>query len=64
MVVVAGIRAVVAQVLRPAKLVEEGLALVGGEGTEAIDVGLVGIVISARAGEDVSALGANVGDFR
>ena len=60
-VVVTCVRPVVAQILAPAELLEEGLALVGGERAESVHVGLVGIVVSARAREDVRALGAHVG---
>ena len=63
-VVVAGVAAVVAQVLRPAELLEERLALIGGQRAEAVDVGLIGIVVAAGAGEDVSALGADVADLK
>ncbi len=61
--VVARIRAVVAEVLRPAELVEERLALVGGQRGIANQRRLVEIVIAAEAGEDVRAFGADVSGF-
>ena len=62
-VVVAGVAAVVAEVLAPAELLEVRLALVGGQRAEPFDAGLVEIVVAAEAGEHVRALVADVGSL-
>ena len=63
MVVVGGIASVVAKVLRPSKFLEERFPLIGGEGAETIDIGLIGIIVATDTSEDMRAFGANVGCF-
>ena len=62
-VVIRSIAAVVTQVLRPTEFLEERLPLIRGQRAEAIDVGLVGVIIAANAGEDARAFGADIGRF-
>ena len=62
-VVVARIAAVVAEVLAPAELLEERLALVGRQRAESFDRRLVEVVVAAEAGEHVRAFVADVGGF-
>ena len=63
-VAVAGIAAVIAQVLAPAELLEVRFPLVGGKRPEADDGGLIRVVIAARAREDVSTVISDVSSFQ
>ena len=60
MEIVAGVRTVVAEVLRPAEFVEKGFALIGGQRRVTDQRRLVEIVITAEARENVRAFRADV----